>query len=50
VEWRRSGGYDARALTELCTGTDARTRIVLKTVEQRVTDPHAMRGLGFACR
>ncbi|MGQ0576049.1 MAG: DUF3427 domain-containing protein [Pseudonocardia sp.] len=47
VAWRRTGGYDVDALTRLYTGNDARTRIVLKAVEQRVTDPHSMRALGF---
>lgn len=47
VEWRRTGGYDTQALTDLYTSTDARTRVVLKNVEERVTDLHTMRALGF---
>lgn len=47
VGWSRTTGYDTAALTSLYTGTRARTAIVLKTVAERVTDPHTMRALGF---
>ncbi|MFV8320987.1 DUF3427 domain-containing protein [Mycobacterium sp. 23] len=46
VEWRR-GGYDAAALSGVYTGNDARTRIVLKELGDKVADLEAMRALGF---
>lgn len=46
VEWR-SGRYADAALDRLYTGNDARARLVLRQVEDKVTDPHRMRALGF---
>ena len=46
VQWRR-GGYDLAALSSIYTGDDARTRIVLKELNDKVTDVAAMRALGF---
>lgn len=46
LQWKR-GGYDSSALSALYTGNDARTRIVLKELRDKVADVAAMRGLGF---
>lgn len=46
VQWKR-GGYDLSALSNLYTGNDARTRIVLKELRDKVADVAAMRALGF---
>ncbi len=46
LQWKR-GGYDLAGLSNLYTGNDARTRIVLKELHDKVTDVAAMRALGF---
>ena len=46
LQWSR-GRYDANALANLYTGNDARTAKVLSSLREIVTDPHAMRALGF---
>ncbi len=46
LEWKR-GAYDVDALDRLYTGNDARTRIVLNALDDRVTDVRRMRALGF---
>ena len=46
VQWRR-GGYDLSALSTIYTGNDARTRIVLKELKDKVADVAGMRALGF---
>ena len=46
LQWKR-GGYDLAALSNVFTGNDARTRIVLKEVRDKVADVSAMRALGF---
>jgi superfamily II DNA or RNA helicase/HKD family nuclease len=46
LRWKR-GGYDLSALSNLYTGNDARTRIVLKELRDKVDDVAAMRALGF---
>jgi superfamily II DNA or RNA helicase/HKD family nuclease len=46
VQWKR-GGYDLAALDSLYTGNDARTRIVLKELRDKVSDVGSMRALGF---
>ena len=46
VQWKR-GGYDLAALSTVYTGDDARTRIVLKELDDKVADVAAMRALGF---
>ena len=46
VQWRR-GGYDMVALSGVYTGNDARTRIVLKELSDKVTDVAAMRAFRF---
>ena len=44
--WRR-GMYDQSALSGVYTGNDARARIVLKQVHDKVADVRSMRALGF---
>ncbi|GAA0323456.1 superfamily II DNA or RNA helicase/HKD family nuclease [Kineococcus aurantiacus] len=46
VKWSR-GRYDVDGLENLYTGNDARARIVLRELERRVSDPQAIKGLGF---
>jgi hypothetical protein len=46
VEWKR-GRYDETQLAGLYTGNEARTRIVLKQLRDKVADVGAMRALGF---
>ncbi|MEU0103714.1 DUF3427 domain-containing protein [Streptomyces sp. NPDC006267] len=46
VTWKR-GAYDATALSNLFTGNDARARLVVQAVRDKVTDPDSMRALGF---
>lgn len=46
IQWKR-GGYDLSALNSLYTGNDARTRIVLKELRDKVSDVGTMRALGF---
>lgn len=46
ISWRR-GAYDVDQLEELYTGSDARVRIVLRALAEKVTDPRNVRALGF---
>lgn len=46
LQWKR-GGYDLAELSGVYTGNDARTRIVLKELRDKVADVGAMRALGF---
>ncbi|RST07615.1 DUF3427 domain-containing protein [Streptomyces sp. WAC05374] len=46
VQWKR-GGYDATDLGNVLTGNDARARLVVKSVKDKVADPSTMRALGF---
>jgi superfamily II DNA or RNA helicase/HKD family nuclease len=46
VQWSR-GMYDQGSLSGVYTGNDARARIVLKQVHDKVADVHSMRALGF---
>ncbi len=46
ISWK-AGRYDANELTNLYTGNDARARIVLRELSDKVLDPGAMRALGF---
>jgi len=46
VTWRR-GRYDDGELEQLFTGNDARARIVLTNLRDKVSDLRAMRALGF---
>ena len=46
LAWSR-GGYDENQLDNLFTGNDARARIVLRQLRDKVSDVGAMRALGF---
>lgn len=46
MSWRR-GAYDADELSRLYTGNDARSRIVLQQLRDKVADVSQMRALGF---
>ncbi|KUN40656.1 helicase, partial [Streptomyces olivochromogenes] len=46
VEWKR-GAYDDAALSNVLTGNDARARLIVKAVEEKLVEPSAMRALGF---
>ncbi|MFF6881659.1 DUF3427 domain-containing protein [Streptomyces sp. NPDC012421] len=46
IEWKR-GAYDSSALSDLLTGNDARARLVVQAVRDKVANPGAMRALGF---
>ncbi|WP_189709869.1 DUF3427 domain-containing protein [Streptomyces phaeofaciens] len=46
LNWR-SGTYDRGQLGHLYTGDEARARIVIKQIEDKISDPAAMRALGF---
>ncbi len=46
VDWK-AGAYDTGELSTLFTGNDARARIVLKAVRDKVADLTAMKALGF---
>ncbi|GAA3061967.1 DEAD/DEAH box helicase [Streptomyces roseofulvus] len=46
IEWKR-GAYDSSALSGVFTGNDARARLVVQAVRDKVANPGAMRALGF---
>lgn len=46
IAWKR-GSYDSAALSTLFTGNEARARLVVRAVRDKVTDPTTMRALGF---
>ncbi|MFF3732720.1 DUF3427 domain-containing protein [Streptomyces sp. NPDC002476] len=46
ITWKR-GAYDTAALSNLFTGNDARARLVVQAVRDKVSDPASMRALGF---
>ena len=46
IEWRRNG-YASEALSNLYTADDARLRLILRELEDKVTNLEAMRALGF---
>ncbi|MFJ9213167.1 DUF3427 domain-containing protein [Streptomyces sp. NPDC102264] len=46
IQWKR-GSYDSAALSNLFTGNDARARLIVKAVEEKIADPGRMRALGF---
>nr|WP_235189593.1 DEAD/DEAH box helicase family protein [Williamsia sp. D3] len=46
ITWSR-GNYQSSDLSNLYTGNDARTRLVLQALRDKVSDPTAMRALGF---
>ncbi|WP_197287767.1 DUF3427 domain-containing protein [Streptomyces apocyni] len=43
----QSGSYDRHELSNVLTGNHARARIVLKQIADKISDPAAMRALGF---
>lgn len=46
ITWKR-GAYETSALSSLFTGNDARARLVVQAVRDKITDPGSMRALGF---
>ncbi|MGW2279469.1 DUF3427 domain-containing protein [Streptomyces sp. NPDC001770] len=46
VAWK-AGAYDRGSLGDLFTGNEARARLVVQAVKDKVTDPGSMRALGF---
>jgi superfamily II DNA or RNA helicase/HKD family nuclease len=46
IQWKR-GRYDEQELEGLYTGNDRRAAIVLRELQDKLTDVHAMRALGF---
>ncbi|MEU9761187.1 DUF3427 domain-containing protein [Streptomyces sp. NPDC047987] len=46
IGWKR-GTYDTADLSNLFTGNDARARLVVQAVRDKVADPGSMRALGF---
>ncbi|MFJ8074725.1 DUF3427 domain-containing protein [Streptomyces sp. NPDC096176] len=46
IAWKR-GSYDTSALSNLFTGNEARARLVVQAVMDKVTDARSMRALGF---
>lgn len=46
VQWSRKG-YDVAALEKIYTGNDARVRLVLEQMYDKLSDPRRMRALGF---
>ncbi|KRF36976.1 helicase [Nocardioides sp. Soil805] len=46
ITWSR-GRYDERELEGVFTGNDARARIILRQIREKVADPGRMRALGF---
>ncbi|MDJ0344954.1 DUF3427 domain-containing protein [Streptomyces sp. H10-C2] len=46
ISWSK-GAYEINALSNLFTGNDARARLVVKAVKDKVTDPGSMKALGF---
>ncbi|GHB21980.1 helicase [Streptomyces viridiviolaceus] len=46
VEWKR-GAYDVSSLSNVLTGNKVRAGLVVKAVEEKVSDPTRMRALGF---
>lgn len=46
VQWKR-GAYDATELSNLFTGNDARVRLILKAIQDKISHPDRIRALGF---
>ena len=46
IDWKR-GSYDVTLLDHVYTGNDARAAKVLQALQDKVTDVHTMRALGF---
>ena len=47
IRWKRGSGYVPSELTTLYTGHEARLRIILQTLRDKITDIRRMRALGF---
>jgi superfamily II DNA or RNA helicase len=48
VDWK-AGAYDTGELSTLFTGNDARARIILRAMRDKVADLTTMKALGFVC-
>uniref|UniRef100_A0AAU2JPD6 DUF3427 domain-containing protein n=1 Tax=Streptomyces sp. NBC_00049 TaxID=2903617 RepID=A0AAU2JPD6_9ACTN len=46
VAWKR-GAYDAQALSGVFTGNEARARLVIRALQEKLSTPETMRALGF---
>ncbi|MFI6286559.1 DUF3427 domain-containing protein [Streptomyces sp. NPDC051018] len=46
IAWKR-GAYDLSELSNLFTGNDARARLIVQAIMDKVADPQSMRALGF---
>lgn len=46
LTWKK-GSYDVAELGSVYTGNDARARLVVKAIQQKIADPDSMRALGF---
>ncbi|TBO55404.1 DUF3427 domain-containing protein [Streptomyces kasugaensis] len=46
ITWKR-GAYDADELNKLFTGNHARARLIIKAIQDKISDPGAMKALGF---
>lgn len=46
IDWK-AGAYDTGELSNLLTGNDARVRIILRAVRDKIADLSAMKALGF---
>ena len=49
LAWAR-GGYQESALENLYTGNDARVRLIIQSIRDKVSTPSKMRALGFCVR
>src|SRR5690606_20100591 len=47
LRFRRGQGYDTDQLSNLYTGNDARVRLILAALAEKVADVGAMRAVGF---
>ncbi len=47
LRWRRGRGYDESELSNVYTGDDARVRLILSALRDKVPDIGAMRAVGF---
>ncbi|MFS8480133.1 MAG: DUF3427 domain-containing protein, partial [Micromonosporaceae bacterium] len=47
IRWRRGQGYDTAELSNLYTGNDARVRLILAAIQDKIADVRRMRAIGF---
>lgn len=47
ITWRRGAGYSVAELTNIYTANDARLRLILRELRDKVSDIGSMRALGF---